>query len=324
MNRRARPGARAALGAVVFVMSMTAGLSSTADAATASSVRWSLDGCVPMSVGDVDALLALELDASNPGTPPEQGGAAQITVECVDEEHVRLTVDRAGARRQQRILRLYDVPSDARPRLLALSIVELIVSSGDVAGSGEVPPAPVAAGITDAPPPPPRWRIDGGGSMRAFTRNWAQPMLGGAAGVTRTWPGTHHAASLHVAVETSDQAASLGRVRVLVASAALCYQLLGEYGRWRYGLAPGLRLGWARLAGAQAAADVRTASFGRGWTGPVLAARLDAALGAHAFAGAGLEVGKPLHSVRGVVDGHTEVELGGVWISAVIAVGLRL
>jgi hypothetical protein len=56
----------------------------------------------------------------------------------------------------------------------------------------------------------------------------------------------------------------------------------------------------------------------------MLSAHADADLGAHAFVGVGLEAGRVLKSVSGVVGGQTEVEIGGFWLSAAIAVGLRL
>jgi len=329
--------------------------SGAARAASGPPVRLRMEACVPVSHPDVGAMLALELersrvigvpdreddgknDGKSDGQPGggqagSEDGGPQVIVDCLDSHAVRVTVDRAAGRRQQRHVRLYDVPPRARPRLLALAIVELLAAGGPApepappAGAPRTVTAPLPAVVAVPPgsggPSPPSWRAGAGASGRSFSSAWGQATFGAAAGVTRELPGPRAAIALDVAVEASERAASLGRVAVLLASAALWYELRGQHGRWTYGAGPGLRLGWARLAGAAPASQVQAHTVSRWWTGPLLAARLDVDLTARLSAGAALEAGKVLQSVRGLVGDSPEVEIGGAWLAATIFAGTR-
>lgn len=320
--------------------------SGAARATSGSPVRLRMDTCVPVSQADLGALLALELersrangvpdredDGKNDVQPGHEDGGAQVIVDCVESHAVRLTVDRAAGRMQQRQVRLYDVPPRARPRLLALAIVELLAAGGPApeparlaAGPTTVAaslPVMVASPAARAGPFPPSWRAGAGASGRSFSSAWGQATFGAAASVSRELPGPRAAIALDVAVEASERGASLGRVTVLLASAALWYELQGRHGRWTYGAGPGLRVGWTRLAGTDPASQVQAHTVKRWWTGPLLAARLDVDVTSHLSTGAALEAGKVLQSVRGLVGDRAEVEIGGAWLAATIFAGTR-
>ena len=307
----------------------------TRDAGPAA-VSLAIDDCPDVPREPLARLLGLELDA--PVLPPEQVGehAVHVQVGCTGAT-VRIAVDDPRSGTQLRRAAVFPPEhEDVVVRLVALAIAELVLTRQVTPSFEDAPAARVEAVVPAAPPPalePARstgraeFLVLGqalgpfsgvgmawGGGLRlgwAFGRRW----------VRRRWVQAGPAVEADLAAAETNVERALGTVQVVLWSATLRASLRLRVGRAWLDLGGGGRAGLAQLQGQPGdASATRGGSAVGAWAGPIGYAGIGAHFG-HLAVALGIEGGRVLRPVSGIVDAGSPVAIDGNWACATIAAG---
>ena len=281
-----------------------------------------LSRCEGLDQSELLKLLAIEFQTLGvtSATPLEH-----VQIACGADE-ARVTLVAAGA--SNRVDLAATAPA-AWPRLLALSVSELVIEArARVVPRSE--PAPPAAAPARAPDVRPvltpesvrRVRVFAGVTLRRAVRpaTWlAGPQLGAEFDALPNLSLTADAR-----LELGRTHTDLADVSWASARGALGALIGGRIQRLRLGLGPGLCLGYLRLSPTLNVAHATAHSVGGAWGGPQLVARAAFELSARWYVAASVDAGVVAWPVSGVAsDGRLLLDGGGAWLSGAAALGAQ-
>ncbi len=285
---------------------------------SALPVSLEFSACQSLDQSELLKLLAIEFQTLNvtPATPLEQ-----VQIACGSSE-ARVTLGAASNR-----VDLAATAPAAWPRLLALSVSELVIESrARVAPRAEpTPPAlPPAPAMRPAPTPEParRVRLFAGPALRRAVRSqtWlAGPQIGAEFDVLRAL-----SLSADARLEFGRTNTDLADVSWTSARGALVALVGGRTQHWRFGLGPGLCLGYLRLSPTLNVAHAAAHAVSGAWGGPELVARAAYELSARWYVATSVDSGIVTWPVTGLAStGRRLVDTGGAWLSGTAALGVQ-
>jgi len=287
------------------------------------SVRLSIPDCAETSGAQIRKLVALELASRENIRLEDSDVGLQASLRCEGERAVISVYDPSRAEPLVLEMQLAQTRREARPRLLALAIAELIATSR----FEQAPkPAPVTREVAGAPVPPDEpanvfsvWL--GGGVLSEY-----EP---------RAWPGTVAAGAAlsfgpialttELGFDWSSKSESNVVVRARAASIALAPSLWLVRGPIDWTVSLGVRLGYAWLQAASRSMDLTAGSVSGAFLAPLAGTAVSWHFAAHVYFRAALELGYVLTPVRGLdADRQPLWELKSYRAGGVLGVGLDL
>ena len=246
-----------------------------------------------------------------------------VRIAC-DESVARVTIDAAPS---GKIVDLRATAASAWPRLLALSVSEIVIESRAHLPEPAPPPAPVPvasarpAGVARPVPEARKVCVFAGGTLRRALRSstWLSgPELGLQVDAWR-----HFSIAADLRGELGSTGTDLGRVHWASFSGALLGLVGGRIGDVRLGLGPGVVVGYLRWSATVDDANATGHVVSGGWGGVELSARARYDFSRRVFVAAHLDSGVVTWPVAGLVDGQRRlVDAGGAWTSGGLAVGV--
>ena len=295
-------------------------------ALAALPIALELDGCQALDQAELYELLAIEFHTLNvlPATPPEH-----VHVQCASERAV-VTLDAVnGSNNGSSEVELGATAPAVWPRLLALSVSEIIIESRARAAAHAMPSAAPRPAATRSPQSTPiqhgnsAFRSFAGITLRRAIRpaTWLWgPDLGASLELSRTFS---LAADLRLELGRTDTA--LAKIDWLSASGALALLVGGRVGDWGFGLGPGVCVGYLRLSPQTQVAATTGHTVSGPWAGLELVARARYDFDARWFLLGGVDSGMATTSVTGLVNGEQPLlDTGGAWLSATLGAGTLL
>ncbi|MEO6600959.1 MAG: hypothetical protein ABIQ16_13855 [Polyangiaceae bacterium] len=215
--------------------------------------------------------------------------------------------------------------ASAWPRLLALSVSELVIES-----RAQVAPPPRSPQRTPLPPrseahvltpAPGNVRLFGGFAAQRALRSGTW-LLGPELGLEFGWT-RHLSVVADARVELGSTDTDVAEVRWLSTQGALGV-LIGVRRRpWQLGLGPAFALGYLRLSPTVSQLGASGHVLGGAWGGPQLLARAEYDFSARCFARLSVDSGLVVLPVTGRVDGDRRlVDAGGAWVSSSLGLGV--
>jgi hypothetical protein len=284
-------------------------------------VRLAIPDCESVAGSQIVKLVALELAPQITIAHGEAEAAAlTATLECMDGRAVITVQDTRRSEPLQLVLPLADTRREARPRLLALAIAELIATSRLEPGATPAPPPPPPPPVTPPPERPLALGV-GAGVVYAFEPTLWSPSLQIAAAyslgslqlqadIAFDW-GSHSAAQANL----DTQALSLALAPGL--------RLVGGDLSWHAGL--GLRGGVVWLAATPIADDLKGRTVSGFFLEPLAWTALQLRLSELVYLRLAFELGYVAQSVRGLDADHVALlELRGVRAASWLGAGFRL
>lgn len=302
-------------------------LSSTVAAQdSAPAVQLEVPDCLGASGDDVKHLVTLEL-APRLRVVSGEDAALIASVACT-EPLVELEVrDRARAAPLRVELDLAAAAPLARPRLLALTLAELITTSQlEQPPPPPPPPAPPEAAPAESSEP------DDPAADAARITLWVAPsvvlaselvtpLVGGDLGAAYALGRWLLALDVHARFGHNDRAASEARVRTLGAGLSVMPIVLDDV--VRVSLGPVLHVGHASMSAASRSARLAALSFDGVWLAPAARIALQLPLAGPTALRCALEAGYYVRSVVGLDEaGDERLALRGPWLA--LSLGLAL
>jgi hypothetical protein len=324
-----------AVGLVVVAQRANAQGAVPAAAASAEPVVLEVPDCLDVRGSDVKPLVALEITPRLRVVADGEVAGQQLltaSVRCRATGPVELVVvDPRKAAPLRSEIELAKTPANARTRLLALALAELIATSrmtGSAAGSASTPASETETESESA----------SGSRASALVsfpyRLWVGAGLARAGSPGTTLYGADVGGSrvlgsfaLDAQLDARWGAASLdqGEVTVQSFAASLAIAPVLAAGPVQLQVGPGLRAGYLRLAATPRSTDRRGDSLAGVWFGPIAAAAVQLALFEPGMLRLGVEAGYAVHSVAGRdVDDSRLLDLRGAWFSTTLAFALGL
>lgn len=328
-----RPLAALALVAVVLAVR-----SAAADGAR-PAMQVDVEPCVGIPAAPVRRGLEIELDALL--VEARDGAAVDITrvrITC-EGSLVRIAVDdRLSGKLLSRRIDLARESPASRPRLLALSVVELVTASWlELRMRSSTTPAFDARASDDArrtaaasvsrrvplPAAPDGWWWAMSGVGRRFSQPFPQTLGLAIAAERPVWHGLSLRGDLGLDVGSDE--VSLGRVRALLASSGLAAVVTLELGRVGLQAGAGVRGGAVQLAGTPAAGAIGVVAESpiRTWGGPFITLATRVRVASSIAAHVGVESGIVAWSVAGLAGGRPETSLDGAWVAVVAGIAFH-
>jgi hypothetical protein len=304
----------------ICVLAWGFALAAVGGAAGQDLVRLSIPDCETASASEITKIVALEL-APRITIVLDEDAPLEASLECASGRAVIYVRDVHRDEPLELILPLADTRREARPRLLALAIAELIATSlleRTPRPKSQVAPAPVVT------PPPPERPLSLGvavGVVRAFEPAlWSPALRLDAAHGFSGW-------SLHADLEldfashrTSD--AALG-ARALSLGLAPALRLLDSELDWDLGL--GFRVGLLWLSATPRAQNLEGRTVSGIFLAPFVWTALELQLATLWYLRLAFELAYVAKPVRGLdADQATLLELRGVRGASLLGVGIRL
>jgi hypothetical protein len=280
-----------------------------------------LDGCERIDQAELYKLLAIEFRTLNvvPATPRER-----VHVLCTAQRAVVRLESGSGSNEVD----LRPTAQALWPRLLALSVSELVTESrAHTAPSIAPPAAPEPTALLPKPTPAARdkgrFQVFAAVSLRRAIRpaTWlAGPNLGATLDLNR-----YLSLALDLRLEFGRADTDLAKVGWLSTNGALALLAGGSVGDWRFATGPGVCLGYLRLSPEVQVANATGHEVSGIWAGPELVARARYDLGALWFVLGSVDAGFASTSVSGVVNGEQRViDTGGAWVTSMLGAGMLL
>ncbi len=296
----------------------------TGEARASSSTQLPIDlayvGCDALDHDELEKLLAVEFQTLN---VQQLSPLERVRVTC---EQSRALVAIDGTQTVNEV-ELSTTARAAWPRLLALSVSEIVIASRAhiVLPEAPAPPAPAPAKVTPKAAPavirPGRaLRVHAGVALRrAFrSKTW---LAGPELGLQLDWS-RNFAFAADVRAEFGSTDTELARVHWASARGALSALVGASVSSFRFGVGPGLAVGYLRWSPTVSAANGMGHVVSGAWGGPELVARAHWDFAEHWFALASLDSGIVTWPVSGLVDdGRRLLDGGGAWASGALALG---
>jgi hypothetical protein len=287
------------------------------------SVRLSIPDCADLSGAQIRKLVALELASRENIELEDSDAGLQASLVCDGEHAVIRVSDPSRAEPLVLEMQLAQTRREARPRLLALAIAELIATSR----LEHTPkPTPVVTQVESAPE-----TLDEHAS--AFTL-W----LGG--GVVseyepRSWPATIAAGAMYsfgpialgaeLGFDWSSVSETAVSVRARAATLALAPSLWLVRAAVDWSVSLGVRLGYAWLEATSRSTELTAGTVSNAFLAPLASTALRWHFAAPWYLRVSLELSYVLTPVRGLdADRQPLLELKGARAAGILAIGLEL
>jgi len=296
------------------------GVARAQEVARIPAVRLDFQGCEQGEVDEIRRLVPIDLGATSEADRLQH---REVSILCRDR-NVELRLIRSPAQGLFRSLDFSETEASARPRLVAIVVVELLAageSDGEMTKPPRRPEASPASG--EARPMPlqydSRLQVEAIGSGRTLLGGVPRLLGGGvriAANGRVPWSG-------NVLFERSSTTTTEGSVRIDSLTAGLALSLVAPLGPATARGGAGLRGGVTHLVGrASDPTEVQSDSLLRGWGGPMIEGSLTFALRRSVAFEFVAESGYVVFPIYGLVTGQREVALSGLWIGAQIGIGI--
>jgi len=251
-------------------------------------------------------------------------------------EHVRIRCDRSVARitiderPTSNEVQLAATSPSAWPRLLALSVSELVIESRSEVVTPSPPSAPsprhvlpvLPRDIADDPQRPAR-------KVRLFAAIAALRALRSATWLPGFAIGVEFASTRHLSLvadarlEFGTTQTDVAKVRWLSTRAVLGALIGDRMGAWQLGLGPQFSLGYLRLSPTVKQPGAAGHVVAGAWGGPQLTARAAYDFSERCFVRLNVDIGVVVLPVKGQVNGgRSLIDAGGVWIASGLAGGV--
>jgi hypothetical protein len=287
------------------------------------SVRLSIPDCAEASGAQIRKLVALELASRENIRLEDSDVGLQASLRCEGERAIISVYDPSRTEPLVLEMQLSQTRREARPRLLALAIAELIATSR----FEQAPkPAPVKREVVSEPETSDEaasvfslWL--GGGVLSEYEpRAWPATVAAGAA--LSFGP---VALTTELGFDWSSKSESDVVVRARVASIALAPSLWLVRGPIEWTVSLGVRVGYAWLQATSRSMDLTAGSVSGAFLAPLAGTAVSWHVAAHWYLRAALEIGYVLTPVRGLdADLQPLLELKGSRAAGVLGVGLDL
>jgi hypothetical protein len=284
-------------------------------------------GCDAALAGEAQRIAAIELRATLVD-PAADGTVTEVKATCRGVLAALEVIDPTTGKSLGRTVALTEAASNARARLLALAVAELVVASWSELQSNPEPRAPPA---TPLAPPADREAARAAITERALELAGAFDVHVLGSGDVLFGGGARAAISISPSIflrfdalaDYAELDRAAGRVAVIMPSVSAAVAA----SRWigaslRPAISLGLRGGYVRMNGI-ADSTAATAAHQQGiWLGPEASLQVSGWPRARVHPILGVAVGVHLLGVRGTVDNGTDVEAVGIWgaLSAAVAV----
>jgi len=317
---RPQSRATAVLGALVLLLPSGARGEEASLDRTPLPIALELDGCTALDRDELLKLLAVEFQTLNvqPSTPRER-----VRVAC-SARRATVTLESSSTSNE---VDLAATRPAAWPRLLALSVSEIVIESRARVAEPRATATPVEPALRTPPSTAARpeknssTRLFAGLALRRAVRpaTWLTgPELGVAFELSH-----HFSVGADVRAELGSTDTDVAKVGWVSASGALVALVGGSVGRWGFGVGPGLRAGYLRLSPTVREPGATGHTVSGVWAGPELVLRARCDFGARWFALGGVDSGIVTAPVTGLVNGQQRlVDTGGGWLSAVLGGGV--
>ncbi len=275
---------------------------------------------------EIRRIVAIELGGASGPARGESRGERRVraSVVCTADTVTVIVEDDVGRAGARQVLSLASEPHNARARLIALTLVELMSGGGrepsPVAASTDRPDPGTTADVRAADlPPSPRNRPVLG--VHLGTRRYRDTglLIGGGIAARR---GGRFGWRADLEAHRGGADVSLGTVATTVADVGAYLDVALVRGRTRVGAHAGARGGVARLAGTPATMEATAGDVTGAWFGALAGATLDVAIGDRIGLTIVGEVGAVLVPVTGLVGARPEAAVDGAWIA--VHLGLRV
>lgn len=313
---------------------------STARAEAPLRVELHVDACVDVSADEVRRITAIELRATVDDPAAHDARTTRVDVACVAGGVELRVLDPLTAKSLARAIALGDVATNARARLLALAIAELVSASWselDAAREPVVPPlappprddekrAARAVAATrlahPAPAPPVAWRLTATFDARWLTIG-SDPMLGVGARVGAE-PFGRVGFVFDFAGEHASTAAALGTVGVDSYSLGAAALVRADAHPLVLRGGAGVRLGVAHMVGLPDPARAEGHAVTGVWSAPIATGSAGLRIARGLVLELALEAGYVVLPVRGVVFGGPDVRVDGFFVGGGVGLGVEL
>lgn len=277
-----------------------------------------LSGCEAIDQVDLLKLLSMEFQTLNvQATAPLE----RVRIVC-SSNLARVTTD-AGATVNE--VQLAETASAAWPRLLALSVSEIVIESRARVAlpvpHSEPRVLPVLAPKSRSSPRPMRkWRLSAGAALRRAVRpaTWlAGPDVGLQLDLT-----SHFSLASDVRAEWGSTDTDVAKVHWTSLRAALMGLVGSHFGPLQLAIGPSVCLGYLRLSPTVSVANATGHSVSGVWGGPALVARAGYDVSPDWSLAATLDAGVVTWPVAGLVNGERRlIDSGGGWVSGALTLG---
>lgn len=276
-----------------------------AAAAEAESVRLSIPDCADASGAQIEHLVALELASRENLTLADSSDGIQASLRCSDDRAVIEVVDPHREEPLVLEMQLAQTRPEARPRLLALAIAELIATS-------RLEHIPAEEKRVEAGPC--ATLFIGGGVARAYRPAlWSPEIAAGAAYDLGVFALTAEIDFDWTSRSTTDATLDARAISLAIAPGLALVRTPLEWD-----VRVGLRVGYAWLEGAPRSANFEAGSISGVFLAPIAATALAVPLTVHWGVRLSLELGYVVVPVRGIgVDGELLLELKGIRAAAI-------
>jgi hypothetical protein len=283
-------------------------------AADGESVRLSIPDCADASGPQIAQLVGLELASRENLTLDDSGNGIQASLECRDDSAVIRVVDPQRDGPLVLEMQLAQTRPEARPRLLALAIAELIATSRLEHTSYSAPP-PRAEALY------PTSLSIAVGTARAYQPGLWSPVI--AAGAAHRFHSIALTADLNV--DWTSHRTTNASIDARTVSLAIAPSLVALRGKIDLDFRLGLRAGYAWLAGEPRNLNFDAASVSAPFLAPIAGTAVLWHMTERWSVSVSLEVGYVIVPVRGQdPDGARLLELKGLRASALIGPALAL
>jgi hypothetical protein len=263
--------------------------------------------CATVPRDALEAALRVELGARVvEGDVP---GTLRVRVGCPGDRAL-VGITHPDGRESASTTSLRGVSNDVRPRVIALTIAEIVRNLERLPEAEPVKLEPPRGRPLPAPHPSPRSRIGFTAHGRSFGM-LAAWLAGGGLGARRDFGAVE--LGMDGLLLTSERETQRGSVRALAVLARPAVGIHQVMGLWSSRLGVGTELGFASLRGHAQAADARDARVNGAWVAPYVFGGGGYRLTPRLELGASLELGWALMPVIGRIQKSRDVRLGGPW-----------
>jgi hypothetical protein len=309
--------------ALSLLVACAAATAAAARAEPSRSFDLAIESCPAVDTTRLRELIAIEIGTVAAAAPPR---ATTIRLACTGARVAIEMTDTSTGERSNADIDLATTAEPARPRLLSLTVTELMAETWAErrASASALPartPDPALAGSGPAPQTRSPVRVFAVAGVRRIgqPRTW----LGGGGIGCDLGLTTHLALTADVRVETGETATALAAIDWRTGTGSLGVAVGAGRGRLGWDIVPGFTVGAVRLSATPTSSESRGAALTGLWAGPTLATRVRRTFGNHAYLQLELAAGAITRSVVGLVNNDSPlVRIQGGWGAAGLGGGV--
>jgi hypothetical protein len=317
-----KPGAAIAVAAAI--------LGAVGDARATVPVALDLAGCADVAEAPVERLLAMELRAA---AVPARDQVTRVSARCREDPDVAEleVVDPVTGKSLRRTVDLRAAGPAGRPRLLALSIIELLGASWTELEATGAPGADAPAAIGDetlsavrARPGETRREVIVGPAALVHQHDGGVGLLAGAGARAVAAAGDGLRFSFALGYERGERAFDLGTVTTEVLSLGVGVGWQRARGPLALRLDAGVRGGAAQLQGQPRDGTVQADGFWTPWVGPAAGLAISVRPVRWLAVELAGDAGWAFAARPARIVGESSITLGGAWFGAALALAFAV